>query len=176
LLFKRFILVVDTDFWVKEELKKLSYGSGPPVVEANYHLQHVATSRIKLPPTLTLIAKTHLEIVCLDSIPYFCFVRLINILFSVYVAFLVCYPCTDEASQLDVDSYSAKIASRHTDAGEEDPCSPLCVCRCCSSQIHQPTHFSFSAFCPVYTETNDVIETSLIPSVSYSIWQPPKQS
>jgi hypothetical protein len=154
----------------------LPYGSEHLVFGENDHLHRGATNRIRLAPALTLMVKTRLEIVCLDAITYFCCVRLINILFSVYVAFLVYYPCTDEASQLDVDSYSAKIASRHTDAGEEDPCSPLCVCRCCSSQIHQPTYFSFSAFCPVFTETNDIIETSLISTVSYSIWQPPKQS
>lgn len=105
--------------------------------------------------------------------------KLITILFSVYIIALSCLPCADvEVNSLAHASSDHKTEKEnHSHDKENDLCSPFCDCNCCGPQVL--THFAEVAFA---FDTITVLIKSPIPTYKSiiasnfcgSIWQPPK--
>ena len=103
--------------------------------------------------------------------------KVLSILLSFYVLYMVSLPCVDEV--INCNKILSEISTGHNnhhDTNHADECSPFCVCACCSVSVDL-TAFVF--------DTNPVrhIQSQLIPcykeSLSYffpPIWQPPKLS
>lgn len=108
---------------------------------------------------------------------YLCRVRVIIILYALYIAYLACYPCTD--SETCADEIKASIAvvdtgnHEHSDA-EQDLCSPFCICSCCRAQIQQPSYLFFDFHAVRITELRYGFNTPDIKTFPVPIWQPPK--
>jgi hypothetical protein len=103
--------------------------------------------------------------------------KVLCLLLSMYVLYMVSLPCVDEA--IDNSKTFTELATthhHHHDPGQADACSPFCVCACCSVTV------DLSVFVFVSNPVRN-IQSKLVPyykenvsSYFHSIWQPPKVS
>ena len=94
-------------------------------------------------------------------------------IFSFYILFISCMPCTDVPC-FEKKGGLSSINSTCSNPHEDETCSPFCVCFCCGSLAVNATMFS------AITRT-EFIESKMakdnpvkINNISFSIWQPPK--
>ena len=103
--------------------------------------------------------------------------KVLCILLSIYVLYMVSLPCVDEA--IDFTKPFAELSggqNHHNNTHHVDDCSPFCVCACCSVSVDltvfifesNPVRHIQSQLIPCYTES--------ISSFFPPIWQPPKIS
>jgi hypothetical protein len=62
--------------------------------------------------------------------------KLICLLFSVYILYLISLPCRDGASC--VNDIQADQTTQHNHSGDHDHadgCSPFCICSCCNATV-----------------------------------------
>jgi hypothetical protein len=123
-----------------------------------------------------LIKKLLLQPNCTGFCPNFACVKFVSLIFSIYIAFIACYPCSDQATCVDEERTGTTIVfSGHEHSSQEiDLCSPFCICNCCSSQFNQPGSFSFEAYCPKFSDQNSVLRPHRVKSIPHTIWQPPR--
>ena len=103
--------------------------------------------------------------------------KVLSILLSIYVLYMVSLPCVDEA--IDFNKNFVEVTTthhHHHDNNQSDACSPFCVCSCCSVTVDL-TSFVFES------NPDRTVQLQLIPyykeSFSYyfhPIWQPPQLS
>lgn len=113
----------------------------------------------------------------------FTLVKLLNLIFSIYLVALSCLPCAD----MEVNSAAHKDAHEvaktapnndsHSHDKENDLCSPFCSCNCCGSQI--VSYFKVLSYDFAVVSKNIKTQlptyTSKFTSNFYgSIWQPPQ--
>jgi len=106
-------------------------------------------------------------------------VKSVCLLFAVYVFALALYPCADKGTCTD-DSTPRDLVVAIYNQGhgneEQDVCSPLCICACCSAQVQLSSTTTPSSF--IHWAPNTLIKTAYqengYMATSYSIWQPPK--
>lgn len=106
-------------------------------------------------------------------------VKFLTILFSVYILFLNCIPCSDQENCQKLSSEQTYTATTdHSDHQHDtDFCSPFCTCSCCGhtckvSSFYLPLEPAFSTL----NSEVPAFQTSLIHEVFLPIWQPPKIS
>ena len=103
--------------------------------------------------------------------------KVIGIILSFYIAYLVCYPCMDSQSCWDeqrVGIAVVDVQDHDHQEGEQDFCSPFCICSCCSTQIQQPSYFYFDARQEGASVLNGVLRQAFVKPFANTIWQPPK--
>jgi hypothetical protein len=106
--------------------------------------------------------------------------KLINIIFSIYIIALSCMPCADAAINIGNNPVSYHTdTNSSSDNHHEDACSPFCICNCCNCAGFYKSND--------YTKTNAFVNTSiekqtteytstLFSNFQNSIWQPPQIS
>lgn len=93
-----------------------------------------------------------------------------------YLLALVVLPCNDTCIDSDhITPLTVSQAQDHHDA-DEDVCSPLCACSCCSSQVIIPS--ALVLISPDLPGKKDFSEYQVTQHLclQYSIWQPPRLS
>ncbi len=101
--------------------------------------------------------------------------KIIAIIFSVFILYLVSVPCVDEIIHIEKSTLENSTPQgspcNHKD---HDACTPFCVCACCGvvvvlANAHfntQPVYVFETEFLSIYKEITS--------SFSQSFWQPPK--
>lgn len=100
--------------------------------------------------------------------------RLIALVFSLYILVLTALPCT-EMPEKDC-SASAPISQGSTCQNDFDHCSPFCTCNCCATAMScqiQMVDFQVSAIVQKHETT---YPTLTVIQRSGDIWQPPQLS
>ncbi|WP_374679432.1 DUF6660 family protein [Hymenobacter sp. J193] len=105
--------------------------------------------------------------------------RLFCFLFSLYLACLSCFTCTDEMPERSQQTPTFFVSSSHTDAGDiGDWCSPLCQCHCCGGAIAPAAGLAATAPAKVREwapATHRLpLTASPLPRASGTVWQPPR--
>lgn len=106
--------------------------------------------------------------------------KLLTILFSIYIITLSCLPCADAEITIGKETASLHIDTKSsTDTHLEDTCSPFCICNCChSSGFYKSNDYIKRAVTVnIFIETQATEYTSAFFSNFHnSIWQPPQIS
>jgi hypothetical protein len=110
--------------------------------------------------------------------PYFCFVKLLFFILTVYTLLLPCLPCADD----DECNETAKTEMRSTNSQqhehESEICNPFCNCDCCGQIFttgFQPV--KFTSHKPVAQKQQFFYDnTAVSSSFLGNIWQPPRYS
>jgi hypothetical protein len=107
-------------------------------------------------------------------------VKLLTILFSIYIIVLSCLPCADAGKAVGKSSVTVHTEKQSTtDEHSDDACSPFCICNCCHySDFHKTTDsiikgISLAIF--IEEQTTEYTST-LFSTFQNSIWQPPQIS
>ena len=99
--------------------------------------------------------------------------KLLTIIFSLYILGLSVIPCADAEQVSEEFIEYHQTNDDHDHNSEEDFCSPLCVCNCCRTNITITQLFSFVPELKVKKEFVDFYRVQQSGPV-FSIWQPPK--
>jgi hypothetical protein len=93
-----------------------------------------------------------------------------------YLLTLVILPCNDTCAA-DEHSTPLTMSQAQDDHNEDnDLCSPLCACSCCSSQIILQSCIMDFESAPFYKKDFSEYHVFMLNEPDYSIWQPPKLS
>jgi hypothetical protein len=107
-------------------------------------------------------------------------VKLITVLFSIYIIALSCLPCADAGKAVVNDSKTFQSETHSaTDEHTDDACSPFCICNCCHySDFHKTADaVKKEVILRTFTEMQGTAYTSTLFSTFHnSIWQPPQIS
>lgn len=108
------------------------------------------------------------------------------IILSTYLFALSLFPCGDVCGGIvelwqewfDIEHIEHPDHDQHSNTCDDDPCTPLCGCSCCSITLDYPLELFITLGLPVAPPT---LEPSFNPDNSgilsvYDIWQPPKFS
>jgi len=100
--------------------------------------------------------------------------KIVALIFALYVAALHVLPCVDEVPHMAVCTADFTQGTHHHGGDEADACSPFCVCSCCNV-IMMMSSFIF-ADRPQWNATTTLVDhyRSYISSFVTSFWQPPK--
>jgi hypothetical protein len=102
--------------------------------------------------------------------------RAISFIMSVVTFCLAVYPCGDRYECAD-DLASEMVMSNNDQHpfGEQDVCTPFCICTCCATHVQLPIDFDLSILNPEHNTPviTAYLEKSLS-SAGISIWQPPR--
>ncbi|WP_317125609.1 DUF6660 family protein [Rufibacter latericius] len=98
------------------------------------------------------------------------------ILLSVFMTVMSCIPCADAAPRVDTPAQTS--INPNTDSEDHSPaadlCSPLCICSCCAGFALQAVTQKASPLAFKVTIPVPVHRVASVPTLSFSIWQPPK--
>ncbi len=102
-----------------------------------------------------------------------CKMKVLAIIFSVYVLLLTGIPCVDRPFD---KCASAADCSNSTNGGDHglDHCSPFCVCNCCGNHV---VNMNTTLIPEVFTCRGELmywVPVSINSNPAYAIWQPPK--
>ncbi|HNP94351.1 MAG TPA: hypothetical protein PKJ63_01940 [Cyclobacteriaceae bacterium] len=104
--------------------------------------------------------------------------KVIRFIFVLYVLFLAVFPCSDSRTSMDEQkgaiTFIASEGHNHA-TGEQDACTPFCICSCCAAQVqlHSGTEISFTNLDHNTPVTSRYLEKPLLDKTA-SIWQPPR--
>jgi len=102
--------------------------------------------------------------------------KIIALFFSIYMIVLTLMPCQDRQDHVVPSSDQSSIQKAHAANENNDACSPLCNCNCCSTTRDLQRQNAVKHIPePVYTVYSAQI-TPAIQKISISIWQPPQLS
>ncbi|WP_370457636.1 DUF6660 family protein [Rufibacter sp. XAAS-G3-1] len=100
-----------------------------------------------------------------------------SLLLSVFMIVISCIPCADAAPRR-VDTVAQTSININTDSEDHSPvadlCSPLCICNCCAGFALQAITQKPSPFIVKVTTPVPVYRVAGVPTLSFSIWQPPR--
>ena len=106
--------------------------------------------------------------------------KLLNLLFSIYIIALSCMPCAD--AEINIGNKTASIYTETNlplDKHHDDTCSPFCICNCCHWNGFYKTidYADITVGIKIATEKTTIEYTStLFSNFRNSIWQPPQIS
>jgi len=103
-------------------------------------------------------------------------VKVIRLLFTIYIISLTVHPCADQGDELEKGDQVAYVSDHpHSDGEQEDVCTPFCICSCCAAHIRLVTISNEDFTCVLhYTkEVTPYLEKQVLPDYSH-IWQPPR--
>lgn len=104
-------------------------------------------------------------------------VKLVTIIFSIYMTLLAVMPCRDTDDFGDLSTSYTTLAQSHSenDKASKETCTPFCTCACCSTvrtvTSRQPV---IQIFIQQVTKTYAVTQVPAVLEQSLSIWQPPQ--
>lgn len=106
--------------------------------------------------------------------------KAIRFLCALYIIALSVYPCSDANTCADEKENGIAFVdyegSGHSD-GEQDACTPFCVCSCCAAHIQLNYSAAASLTMPVHnTKLNTPYFEKPLLHNAKAIWQPPKIS
>jgi hypothetical protein len=113
---------------------------------------------------------------CINIFFNFELMRAVSFILSIVTFCLAVCPCGDRYEWAD-DSASEMVATidhQHS-SGEQDACTPFCICTCCATHVQLPIDFDLTTLNPEHN--TPVITAYLEKSLSseaLSIWQPPR--
>jgi hypothetical protein len=103
---------------------------------------------------------------------------------SVYLLLLAFIPCGDGGNSIvelaydlfGIEHVHKSDHEQHSNTCEDDFCSPLCICSCCSISLNTPEKLPVKIHLPtVLTENSPTFLGVIIPSSFLeTIWQPPR--
>ena len=106
--------------------------------------------------------------------------RLLTLLFSLYVTCLACLPCTDEAVGC-VEQAGQPTVAAHADCGRSDSgdwCSPLCQCHCCAGAMAPAAPATVAVDVPPLVWSQPLRRRLVVANVptqpARGVWQPPR--
>lgn len=102
--------------------------------------------------------------------------KLLNILFSIYLIALSAIPCTDVSAAEHQEEMHMEITHSEEDHSDcEDTCAPFCTCSCCgiTMAFFYPETISLAPGFS-YEQKNTAFILPAFSSFNHSIWQPPK--
>ena len=95
-------------------------------------------------------------------------------LFSLYILFLVAFPCADKPDGNMLQKTEISKSSTSSSMPDLDQCSPFCVCSCCvSGIIHQVFVLSFDNLTVTHYRFPELVQSFHFARFA-SIWQPPQ--
>jgi hypothetical protein len=106
-------------------------------------------------------------------------VKLTSFLFTLYLACLAVYPCSDQHSCADEKKAGITIVDttdHDHDANESDHCTPFCICSCCSTSMQATALLNIDLQQTTHNTVFIPYRENYIPNTSHSIWQPPKSA
>jgi hypothetical protein len=106
---------------------------------------------------------------------YFCRVKLLTTIFSVYILILSALPCCETGDCTGKKELSVSVSFADADHGDE-ACTPFCACACCSFQFSKTCNcikLKSPEFFAVYHSTEINLQLS---EIYLPIWQPPQLS
>ena len=104
--------------------------------------------------------------------------KVIRLLFTIYIMSLTIHPCEDRDicnDELQKREQATSI-SEHQDADkEQDVCTPFCICSCCAAHIRLTSiaNIDFTGVLHNTKETIPYLEKQVLSDYSH-IWQPPR--
>jgi hypothetical protein len=108
---------------------------------------------------------------------YFCRVKLLIVIFSLYVLLLPALPCSDPNECRETAATEAPV----NDTGnhkqhDEEACSPFCNCSCCGQIFTPVLHLNRIAIVKQTAQKQQYFyqDISLSSDFLGTIWQPPK--
>jgi uncharacterized protein DUF6660 len=106
------------------------------------------------------------------KIHYFCTVKKLTAILSIYILGLMFMPCFDNPNHQDEATANIEYIF---DGTHSEICSPFCSDHECHTHI--TISFVNSTFVSAqYSEVNPTVFTTAIPTPYFAIWQPPKIS
>lgn len=112
---------------------------------------------------------------------YFCKVKYIAFILSLYFLGLNFTPCNDEVATISCENMNCETdaridseASSYCDGEKEDLCSPFCKCHCCHVHVINLLADSFDVFSPGFPSGTFAHSDSLGKELSFSLLQPPR--
>ncbi|CAM3691579.1 DUF6660 domain-containing protein [Mucilaginibacter galii] len=103
--------------------------------------------------------------------------KLLAILFSVYMILLAVLPCRDSDDFSSTLKANTSLSQSHSadEKGVKETCTPFCTCACCSTvrTIHAQQAVTLAFVQPIV----QVYGETLVPAIleqSISVWQPPQ--
>ena|SRR5690606_35879022 len=112
---------------------------------------------------------------------YFCNVKYIAFILSLYFLALNFTPCSDDVStiscgnmNLETEAQIDSDTSGHCDGENEDLCSPFCQCHCCHVHVINLLTDYFEVFSPEVPASSFAHSDSLGKELPFSILQPPR--
>jgi hypothetical protein len=115
---------------------------------------------------------------------YFCSMKLLTLLFNIYLLVLPCLPCSamdkceDETTtcasvQVEDDCCSSEDDGKHEE--KKDSCTPFCHCDCCITSFYYQLNSKEKVFAKNYTTQKfALLDEVFISNKINIIWQPPK--
>lgn len=112
--------------------------------------------------------------------------KYLTIILSFYIFALSLLPCGDACGGvvklwddwLGVEHIAHDDHEQHSNTCNDDPCSPLCGCSCCSIVMDYPMEIAINLVIPpkpsLFLPDNYIGFISLLST--YDIWQPPRLS
>jgi hypothetical protein len=109
-------------------------------------------------------------------------VRVLNLIFSLYIILLAFVPCQDNFSlvpnEAPASAHAQDSEHEHPASDHEDHCTPFCICACCGAVIDAPpTLFTLAEAQPLPPKgsTQPNATQNLNPGLfAKDSWQPPR--
>ena len=119
-------------------------------------------------------ATNHLHLLILY---YIRCVKVVSYLLSIYILILACMKCEDTYCYDHVDRQINVTTQTHSSQGQQnDCCSPLCSCACCSNSVTLINKISTTFISFPSKISFGYYATPSTAQLVVSIWQPPKIS
>lgn len=99
--------------------------------------------------------------------------RPLYLLMAIYVLGLSLMTCTDGMVKDDCALTTHFHAAQDSQHGEDEACSPFCVCSCCSNVVVTTIAYTFT-LSPVIGERSVLPAPRFTSAERASVWQPPK--
>jgi hypothetical protein len=104
--------------------------------------------------------------------------KLIWVLFSLYILALPAIPCGDETNNTIVKHQQTKKTDSSHEDKHEDNCSPFCYCVCCATTTitqHLITNLNITSLKLICKIKFHLTSQKYKSFKNHSIWQPPRQ-
>jgi hypothetical protein len=102
-------------------------------------------------------------------------VKLLTLLFAIYILFLPCMPCTDGTEPVGNNTTTHSQNQEHEEH-EKDSCPPFCSCLCCGQTVATYQNIKIQLPVPALKSSTSYFTNNIFLCANYfgSIWQPPK--
>lgn len=109
----------------------------------------------------------------------FAYMKILNIILSIYIIVLTAYPCADKHNDVLVKSSHQQTSSQdnHSHETDNDLCSPFCVCNCSGQQtivLFETQSFNFFVQQQEIKTSVSFYKSTFFSNFFGSIWQPPQ--
>ena len=115
------------------------------------------------------------------TIAYFCHVKILQVLFALYILMLPCMPCSDsgECNEHEMTGVSLTQNGEDHPTHEKEACTPFCICSCCGQHYFMEYRHAKQVASRITVNSINIInyDNPSLPSDYFgTIWQPPQNS